>query len=129
MKAIGSYASLCVGGISMVVTFTYQTSTCASRMFLSFYHTLLSLTLTSSYNPGDVVIFRSPYLFHAISKWVPGPMMSPDKCTPGRVSWVHFTHADVHEKLKDKPKGFFRNGGWLGVGVTAQHDEDLVHVF
>jgi hypothetical protein len=44
-----------------------------------------SLSLTR-YNPGDVVIFRSRYLFHAISHWTPGPMVQEDKCTPGRIS-------------------------------------------
>lgn len=71
------------------------------------------------YNPGDVVIFRSRYLFHAISHWTPGPMVQEDKCTPGRISWVHFTHADVHEKLVDKPIGFFRNGGWVDLGAIS----------
>lgn len=38
-------------------------------------------------------------------------MLPEDACTPGRVSWVHFTHADVHNKLVDKPPGFFLSGG------------------
>lgn len=90
---------------------------------------LPDLNLCLAYNPGDVVIFRSPYLFHGIGKWTPGPMVPQDKCTPGRVSWVHLTHRDVHEKLKDKPKGFFRKGGWTGVGITAGYDDEMVHVF
>lgn len=65
------------------------------------------------YNPGDIVIFRSPYLFHGISQWEPGVMLPDHTCTPGRVSWVHFTHANVVEKLKDKEPGFFANGGSL----------------
>jgi hypothetical protein len=79
------------------------------------------------YNPGDVIIFRSPYLFHGVSEWTPGPMISQDSYTPGRVAWVHFTHSDVHEKLKDKPPGFFRKGGWLEVGMSAEDDD--IHVF
>ena len=57
--------------------------------------------------PGDIVIFRSPYLFHAIEKWKPGPMLPHHTCTPGRVTWVHFTHSDVHVKLVDKHALYF----------------------
>ena len=84
----------------------------------------LCLTLYARYKPGDIVIFRSPYLFHAIGPWMPGRMGPNDTCTPGRVSWVHFTHADVHEKLQGKKEGYFLSGGFTGVGVTkADHYE------
>jgi hypothetical protein len=64
------------------------------------------------YNPGDIVIFRSPYLFHAISPWTPGPLLPEHTCTPGRVSWVYFSHADVVNVLADKKEGWFAEGGW-----------------
>jgi hypothetical protein len=47
------------------------------------------MQFTISYRPGDIVIFSSPYLFHGISHWEPGPMLSHHKCTPDRVAWVH----------------------------------------
>jgi hypothetical protein len=65
-----------------------------------------------------VVIFRSPYLFHGIGHWQPGPMLPYHTCTPGRVAWVHFTHKDVHMELENKPTGFFAAGGWTIVGPT-----------
>lgn len=38
-------------------------------------------------------------------------MMHGDTCTPGRVSWVYFTHADIVEKLWDKPPGYMAKKG------------------
>jgi len=86
-----------------------------SLFSVSVVHLVLVMILISvvRYKPGDVVIFRSPYLFHAISRWSPGPMVEKDKCTPGRVSWVHFTHASVHDQLEDKEDGYFRTGGQM----------------
>jgi len=33
-------------------------------------------------------------------------MLSGDVCSPGRVSWVHFTHAKVVALFQDKPEGY-----------------------
>lgn len=59
------------------------------------------------YEPGDIVIFRSPRLFHGIGPWKPKPMLAEDTCTPGRVSWVHFTRREVMEQMGDKEPGYF----------------------
>lgn len=64
------------------------------------------------YKPGDIVIFRSPYLYHGIGPWEPGPMLPGHTCTPGRVSWVHFTHEDVVEHMVGKEPGYFAKGTW-----------------
>ena len=50
--------------------------------------------------------------------------------TPGRVSWVYFTHKDAMELLADKPRGWNKvtSGGryrWLDLW-TVQPDEDYV---
>lgn len=77
------------------------------------------LTDYSRYAPGDIVIFRSPYLYHGISPWIPSPMVPSNTCTPGRVSWVHFTHADVVEKLWNKPANYLvKNGSCNERGVV-----------
>ena len=81
---------------------SYVSEICSTRW--AFWH-------DSSYLPGDIVIFCSLYLFHAIGHWKPGPMLSHHTCTPGRLSWVHFTHSNIHRKLKDKPAGYFIQNG------------------
>lgn len=67
---------------------------------------LMILIIYYRCKPGDIVILRSPYLFHAISRWMPEPLVPGDKCTPGRVSWVHFTYASVHDQLERGPKNW-----------------------
>ncbi|KAK0464270.1 uncharacterized protein EV420DRAFT_1637834 [Desarmillaria tabescens] len=66
----------------------------------------VSLTLltwpSSRYNPGDIVIFRSPYLYHTIGPWEPLTMVSESKTMPERVSWVRFTHSDTVNYLKGR---------------------------
>ena len=108
-----SFAWSCALGNLMVVTSICLTLTSAlsTSCFTFFY-----LSNRFSYQAGDIVIFRSPYLFHAIGPWTPGPMMPGDACMPGRVSWVHFTHALVHHKLVDKPAGFFLSRGKFDEG-------------
>jgi len=59
-----------------------------------------------SYEPGDIIILRSPYIYHAVGKWEPGPYVAGQRCTPGRVSWVHFTHEEVAKKLAGKRKNW-----------------------
>jgi hypothetical protein len=38
-------------------------------------------------------------------------MLPHHTCTPGRVSWVHFTHENVHKRLEGKPPGYFMSSG------------------
>ncbi|KAF9020388.1 hypothetical protein BDZ89DRAFT_1138711 [Hymenopellis radicata] len=64
---------------------------------------LPDLDLVLEYNPGDVVIFASHCLYHAIGPWTPEEAHEGDVHLPGRVSWVHFNHQDVMELLDGKP--------------------------
>ena len=54
------------------------------------------------YAPGHVVVFRSSALYHGVQFWTPRPMKSTTSLTPGRISWVFFTHVEMVEHFKDK---------------------------
>jgi len=45
-------------------------------------------------------------------------MLPHHTCTPSRVSWVHFTYSDVHEKLNDKPADYFLQNGQFNEAET-----------
>jgi hypothetical protein len=64
-----------------------------------------------SYRPGDIIVLRSPCIYHAVGEWFPGPHVAGQTCTPGRVSWVHFTHAEVADALNNKPSDYLTGGG------------------
>ncbi|KAF8998744.1 hypothetical protein BDZ89DRAFT_1051505 [Hymenopellis radicata] len=72
---------------------------------------LPDLDLVLQYNPGDVVIFASHCLYHAIGPWTPLESKEGDIHLPGRVSWVHFNHHDVMELLEDRPADWMLNYG------------------
>lgn len=69
---------------------------------------LPDLNVTFRCKPGDIVIFRSNLLYHAIGEWLPGIMNEGDACTPGRVSWVRFTHKKVVDRFKGNPGSWNR---------------------
>lgn len=58
----------------------------------------LCLSHQNSYRPGDVIAFRSRYLYHAVRQWYPAKQKND--LTPGRVSWVFFTHKIAIEQTE-----------------------------
>ena len=62
--------------------------------------------LMFSYRPGDVIIMRSSALYHKVLGWKPAIMTPNSIVTPGRVSWVYFSHKDSVNQLKDKMAGY-----------------------
>ncbi|KAK0191928.1 hypothetical protein F5146DRAFT_1135653 [Armillaria mellea] len=84
------------------------TITCGGNFMGGALH-LPDLDVSLEYKPGDIVIFRSSMLYHSIGEWIPGIMHEGDPCTPGCVSWVHFTHASVVQHLGGKPAGYMRS--------------------
>ena len=70
----------------------YQTWAYVLGMFSALSSTCQFLNLFS-YRPGQVIAFRSHFLYHAIKEWF--PTKQQDDLTPGRVSWVFFTYKDV----------------------------------
>ncbi|KAG0698483.1 hypothetical protein DFH29DRAFT_1002792 [Suillus ampliporus] len=65
------------------------------------------LSLKLKYSPGHVIVFQSEALYHATAKWKALPMDQEDIFTPGKVTWVYFSPADVVKKLQDKENNWF----------------------
>lgn len=69
---------------------------------LSLYSSQADSLICPSYGTGELIIFRSDALWHAVEDWKPKPMRHDDILTPGRVAWVHFIHKAAVDRFKDK---------------------------
>lgn len=58
--------------------------------------------MTSSYRPGDIIIFYSDALWHMVSPWKATPQEPGSLFMPGRISRVYATHKDLIECM-EKP--------------------------
>ncbi|KAG1851642.1 hypothetical protein F4604DRAFT_1592270 [Suillus subluteus] len=64
---------------------------------------LPDLNLKLQYRPGDVLIFLSGDLYHAVGEWKATPGVSARGITPGRIGNVFFTPADSLRALENRP--------------------------
>ncbi|KAG2063333.1 hypothetical protein BDR04DRAFT_948841, partial [Suillus decipiens] len=76
---------------------------------------LPDLHIKLQYRPGDVLIFLSGDLYHAVGDWKPISGVSTGGITPGRVGNVFFSPADSLCALKGKPSRWSKKtaGGTL----------------
>ncbi|KAH6911611.1 hypothetical protein BKA70DRAFT_1219731 [Coprinopsis sp. MPI-PUGE-AT-0042] len=67
---------------------------------------LPDLNLKLAYHPGDLIIFLSGHLYHAVGEWTPRTGSSTDHVTPGRVGNVFFFPKISFDRLKGKGAGW-----------------------
>ncbi|KZS86333.1 hypothetical protein SISNIDRAFT_492054 [Sistotremastrum niveocremeum HHB9708] len=58
------------------------------------------LNMAFAYLPGEVLMFRSGFLFHAVMPWLPAPQTSGDSLVPGRIAVVFFTPENLLNDLQ-----------------------------
>lgn len=76
-------------------------------------HIFFRLLMFSRYNPGDIVISFTSWLYHKVADWEPLVGSAGDACTPGRVSQVDFWPAASSELLEPHrhQPGWFATSG------------------
>lgn len=62
--------------------------------------------MAGSYAPGDILIFLSGCLYHAVQFWEPAPPPPGAKLSAGQIGNVFFFPDNSFQKLCDKPAGW-----------------------
>lgn len=62
--------------------------------------------MAGSYAPGDILIFLSGCLYHAVQFWEPAPPPPGAKLSAGQIGNVFFFPDNSFQKLFDKPEGW-----------------------
>lgn len=72
------------------------------------HHSLLTCTNShfSSAQPGDILLFRSDLLTHAVSEWTPVGGVNEYGVAPGRVAHIYFNHKSSVEALKGRGRDY-----------------------